>query len=156
MVYILGIWPTLEAHLEFLSSPARDEILGPQESILAFGWTAHMKLNGIDCLPLDAPVLALERLDVKGDCASAFEQAAARHAHFLQGSHPFKVAHGWRLDAPAGRHETLIFSGWQHTQDHVTFAEKQKGNSCSDTAAIVGGYVQIELHHAWNIEHKQE
>lgn len=154
LVYILGIWPSLDAHLRFLASPARDEVLGPQENVLHFCWTAHMALDGMSSLPLDAPVLAIERWSVSGDCVDAFHQAAIKHAQLLKRSHPFAVAHGWRCDAPAGSHEALIFTGWESAQAHVTFAATQKGHSAAHYAALNGQYGEMELHHARNLERK--
>ncbi|KAH7401662.1 hypothetical protein BKA66DRAFT_405817 [Pyrenochaeta sp. MPI-SDFR-AT-0127] len=148
LIYILGIWPSLEAHLDFLASPARDAVLGPQEDVLDFCWTVHMVLDGMASLPLDAPVLAIERLSVRGDCVDAFDQAAVQHAQLLKRSHPFAVAHGWRCDAPAGSHEALIFTGWENTQAHVAFAATHDGHH----AALLGQYEHIELHHATNLE----
>ena len=156
LIYILGVWPSLEAHLEFLASPARDEVLGPQENVLQFCWTVHMKLEGMSSLPLDAPVLAIEILSVKGDCVDAFDQAAMRHTQLLLGgSHPFKVAHGWRCDAVAGSHEALIFSGWLNAHAHVTFTARQEGYGDGDNAAIAGQYEEIQVHHARNLERKE-
>ncbi|CAO2658735.1 Nn.00g064580.m01.CDS01 [Neocucurbitaria sp. VM-36] len=155
LIYILGIWPGLDAHLKFLASPERDEVLGPQESMLQFCWTVHMGLDDMSSLPLDAPILAIERLSVKGDCINAFDQAVIRHMQLRQGSHPFKVAHGWRCDAAAGSHEALIFTGWENAQAHVTFAVNQKGHSDGDSAAINGKYEEIHVHHARNLERNE-
>tara|TARA_R110002003_G_scaffold52_28_gene4618 strand:+ start:2790 stop:3065 length:276 start_codon:yes stop_codon:yes gene_type:complete len=90
----LGVWPNLEAHLKFLASPARNEVLGPQEAMLEFQWTAHVELDSMSSLPLDAPILALKRLSVKeivwklrSGCNKAM------HTQAVQGSHPLKVAH---------------------------------------------------------------
>ncbi|KAF1849921.1 uncharacterized protein K460DRAFT_360771 [Cucurbitaria berberidis CBS 394.84] len=154
LIYILGTWPSLEAHLDFLASPARHEILGPQENMLQFSWTIHIELDGMSSLPLDAPVLAIEILSVKGDYINAFNQAVMRHTQLLQGSHPFRVAHGWRCDMAAGSHEALIFSGWENAQAHVTFAA-QEGHSDCDNAAINGQYEEIQVHHATNLEREE-
>ncbi|KAJ4365233.1 hypothetical protein N0V83_008851 [Neocucurbitaria cava] len=155
LIYILGIWPSLDAHLEFLASPERDEILGPQEDMLDFCWSVHMGLDGMSSLPLDAPVLAIEIMKIKGDCVEAFDQAVIRHTQHILGSHPFKVAHGWRCDAAAGSHEALIFTGWENTQAHVTFAVNQEGHRDGDKAALNGQYEVIQVHHAKNLERKE-
>ncbi|KAF2127276.1 hypothetical protein P153DRAFT_368588 [Dothidotthia symphoricarpi CBS 119687] len=147
LLYILGIWPSLAAHQEFLASPAREEILGPQEEMLQFQWTVHMELDGMSSLPLDAPILAIERFSVDGSAVEAFEQAAMRHAQHGKGNHSFKVAHGWQCDATVGSHEALVFSGWESTQAHVPFATRQEGS-----AAVEEGCRSILVHHAWNVE----
>ena len=119
LIYILGIWPNLEAHLKFLDSPARDEVLGPQEDMLQFCWTVHVEIDGLHLLPLEAPVLAMERLRFKEECVEDLERDVTSYAQQLRGNHTFKVAHGWRCDAP-GTHEALVFTGWETAQTHVT------------------------------------
>jgi heme-degrading monooxygenase HmoA len=154
LIYILGSWLSLEQHRRFLASPSRNEVLGPQESVLQFCWTVHMELDSMSSLPLDAPVLAIERLLVEENSIDMFDQAALRHARHLQGSHPFKVVHGWRCDTPTGRHEALIFSGWKNADAHVTFKEKDEGRSDGDSAAVSVQHEQMLVHHAWNLERK--
>ncbi|KAF2035359.1 hypothetical protein EK21DRAFT_106898 [Setomelanomma holmii] len=156
LLYILGIWPNLDAHHRFLASPERDEVLGPEESMLDFQWSVHVELDSMNSLPLDAPILALEILAVREDCVEEFDQAATKHAQALQGSNPFKVAHGWRCDARTGSHEALIFTGWNNTQAHVTFSSRQKShsNGVSDQAPILGQYEELPIHHFWDVERK--
>ncbi|KAF1921982.1 hypothetical protein BDU57DRAFT_511094 [Ampelomyces quisqualis] len=151
-LYILGIWRDMQQHLDFLASPTRDEVLGPQEDMLDFRWTVHMKLDSISVLPLDAPVLALERLQVGADGSVAFDQAATKHVQHLQGSHNCKVAYGWRCDAKSRGHEALIFSGWENAQAHVSFRARQQDNGDSNSAIILGEYEELLVHHATNLE----
>jgi heme-degrading monooxygenase HmoA len=146
-LYILGIWRDLQQHQDFLASPARDEVLGPQEDMLDFQWTVHIEVEGMSSLPLDAPVLAIERLSVPEDCVDAFEQAAARNL----GNNPFKVAQGWRCDTAAGSHEALIISGWEHAQAHVSFTARQKRHGDREH----GPYEELLVHHAVNLEPKE-
>lgn len=61
LIFILGLWPNLEAHRAFLASPRAAEVLGPQEGMLEFRWAVHMELDAMDSLPLDAPVMATSR-----------------------------------------------------------------------------------------------
>src|SRR5699024_7475874 len=61
LIYILGTWPSLNAHIDFLASPSKDHILGPQEKMLQFCWTVHVELGGVNLLPLDMPILVIER-----------------------------------------------------------------------------------------------
>jgi heme-degrading monooxygenase HmoA len=149
LIYILGMWPSLDAHLKFLASPARDEVLGPQEDMLDFCWTVHIELDGMSLLPLDAPVLAIERMRVREEHVEAFDQAVTRHTEELQGSHPSKVAHGWRCDAAPGSHEAILFTGWETAQAHATPAFEKS------TAAIDKQYKIMQVIHAWNLERKE-
>jgi hypothetical protein len=113
-----------------------------------------MELGGMSLLPLDAPVLAIERMRVRGDCIEAFNQAVITHTQQRQGSYPFKVAHGWRCDAAPGSYEVLIFSGWETAQAHVTFTAN-KSHSNSGVAPTDGQYETMQVAHAWNMERKE-
>lgn len=144
LIYILGIWPSLEAHVDFLTSPSRDDILGPQEDLLQFGWTVHVDVGGMSLLPLDAPILAIERIRVSEEYTQASDRAVERHAQELRGSHPFRVAYGWRCDAGPKSQEALIFSGWKTAQVHVAFPV-QGGED--------GQYEVVQITHARNLEH---
>jgi hypothetical protein len=145
LIYILGMWPSLDAHLKFLASPARDEVLGPQEDMLDFCWTVHIELDGMSLLPLNAPVLAVERMRVRGEHVDAVDQAVTRHTEEL---HPSKVAHGWRCDAAPGSHEAFLFTGCETAHAHAIFAIK-------NTAAIDNQYETMQVIHAWNLERKE-
>ena len=146
IIYILGVWPSLDAHLEFLASPERDEILGPQEDMLQFCWTIHVEIGGdMSSLPLDAPILSIERIRVQEGSTSAFGQSMKGHLQELQGSHHFKAAHGRWCDTTPENHEGLIFSGWPTVQAHVIFATK---DDCDEQ------YEMIQIIHVRNLEHK--
>ncbi|EUC46950.1 hypothetical protein COCMIDRAFT_25149 [Bipolaris oryzae ATCC 44560] len=145
VIYILGTWPSLDAHIDFLASPSKDQILGPQEKMLQFCWTVHVELGGVNLLPLDAPILAIERISVSEESTRGFGEAVHRHAQQLQGSHPFKLAHGWRCDAVPNHHEAIIFSGWQTPQAHVAFAAKNNQD---------GQYKTLQMTCARNLERK--
>lgn len=152
IVYILGMWPDLDTHLVFLSSPTAGEILGPQEDVLSFEWTTHMELDSMQSLPLDAPILAIERVIVDQNCADAFNYAATNHLRHSGGSHPRKLAFGWRIDAPVESHEAIIFTGWATVQAHVTFAAWQTCLGDGDPAKIRGQYEVLVSHHGINLE----
>jgi hypothetical protein len=154
-MYILGIWRDLKQHLDFLASPARGEILGPQEDILEFEWTVHMDVESMSSLALDAPILALERLSVGESSVKALDPAVMSYVQQLRGSHPFTVTYGWRCDAAPGSYEAIIFSGWEIPQAHVPFAARQQRHGNGDHATIIGQYEDILVHHAWNLERKR-
>lgn len=153
LVYILGTWPSLVAHETFLASPKRNEVLGPQENLLQFEWTVHMELDAMSSLPLDAPIIAIERFSVQGKFVDAFEQATIRHAQLANSTSSFKVAHGWRCDAAAAmerRHEAIVFSGWESVQAHTAFGERQEAKNATVECEKVN---RLLVHHAWNLEH---
>jgi hypothetical protein len=156
LIYILGIWPNLEAHLEFLDSPMRDEVLGPQEDILEFCWTVHVELDGMHLLPLGAPILAMERLLFKHECVENFETAVTKYAQRLQGSHAFRTVHGWRCDTAHGTHEAFVFTGWETAQTHVTLTASldDGGGDDDDTTALHERAETVQIIHARNLERK--
>jgi heme-degrading monooxygenase HmoA len=156
LIYILGAWPSLDAHLEFLASPARHEVLSPQEDMLQFCWTIHTVLGGIDLLPLDAPILAVERMRVGADHVEAFYQAMTRHTDGLRGSHPFKMAWGWRDDAAPESREAVLFTGWETARAHVTFPTKKNCIDCdNEVAAIDEPWETMYVTHIGNLERKE-
>jgi heme-degrading monooxygenase HmoA len=144
LIYILGIWPSLDAHNKFLASPARDEVLGPQEDMLEFRWSVHMELSTMDELPLDAPVIAITRLFIRGEEVDAYNSAAVNDQHTIaKATRPFNVVYGWRLDSAPGKHEALQFTGWEDAQAHAAFEDARDGSA-------VGA--EYEVHHVWNME----
>lgn len=136
LVFILGIWPSLDAHHQFLSSPARDDVLGPQEDLLDFQWSLHMELDAMTSLPLDAPVLAITRLFIKGECVTAYEQAAAKNTRIVADISQHKALNGWRYDAEPGKHEAIIFTGWDSVQAHHAFFAKAADTDFSNVSAL--------------------
>jgi hypothetical protein len=107
-------------------------------------------------LPLDAPILATEKLRVGGDYIETFDQAVARHTDRLHGSHPFKMAWGWRCDAAPESHEAVHFTGYKTAQAHATLATKK---SCTDSdievAVIDIPCETMHVTHARNLEPKE-
>ncbi|CAI6338610.1 unnamed protein product [Periconia digitata] len=45
LIFILGLWPSLHAHREFLASPHAAAVLGAQEKMLDFESTVHMEFD---------------------------------------------------------------------------------------------------------------
>lgn len=59
--HIFGIRLSLAAHVEFLTSAARDEVLGPQVDKLAYSWTVNMKLDDTSSALFRLPIIASKR-----------------------------------------------------------------------------------------------
>ncbi|KAF2635848.1 hypothetical protein P280DRAFT_473492 [Massarina eburnea CBS 473.64] len=153
LIFILGLWPSLEAHAEFLSSTHAGEILGPQEAMLEFRWAVHVGLNDMTALPLEAPVLSLTRRTVNDGDVDAYKKATTKEEQAIISSSSHKVVSGWRLDAAEGSHEALLFSGWTSAQASAVFnASRQTEMHCDDHVATGGLYETLEVHHAWNLE----
>lgn len=150
LVYIFGVWPSLDAHLEFLASPARSEILGPQENILDFQWTAHLELNAISPLLLDVPFIAIEKVDVNGDQVGAWNQDIDEHVRHLQKTDQLDVIHGWRCDTPIGSHEAITLTRVLSLDPDVAFAGRH--TALDPQGNDTGAYRSILFHRARNIE----
>jgi heme-degrading monooxygenase HmoA len=125
LVFILGFWPSLEAHRGFLASPRAAEVLGSQESMLEFRWALHMELDTMASLPLDAPVLAITRRQVREDDVAAYDKALATEKDALVQGSKHKVVGGWRVDAAPGVHEALLFTGWENAQAYAASSARQ-------------------------------
>jgi hypothetical protein len=150
-LYILGIWRDLKQHVDFLASPARDEVLGSQEGILEFQWSLHIELEDMSSLPLGAPILAIERLSVEEEHIGAIDQAAKRHVQHLQGN-PFRAVYGWRCDENFGSREVLIFSGCETVPAHVGLSTWQQNDEEPDSASISEHFKEVLVHHTKNLE----
>jgi len=147
-LYVLGIWRDIKQHSDFLASPGRDEILGPQEDMLDFEWTVHIEVEGMDALPLDAPVLAIERLVAK-DGVVVFEQAAESYVQRLQENTLFKILYNQRCDTASPRAETVFLTGWETVEDHFSFSKRLQDRNDVEASGMVE---QLLLHHAKNLE----
>lgn len=153
LIYIFGFWPSLNAHLNFLASPARDEVLGSQEAILDFQWTIHLELDATTSQLFDAPNLVIERFDVDGANIDTWNQVVADHARKLQRKDrgPIGVMCAWRCDMPTGCHESAILTTWS-SGGHGSTEEVE--NMALDYDHD-GSFRRILLHRAWNMEPTQ-
>lgn len=153
LIYIFGFWPSLDAHLKFLASPARDEVLGPQEAILDFQWTIHLELDATTRQLFDAPFLAVTRLDVDAADVEAYNQVVADHAQkaLSKDRGPLGVTYAWRCDLPAGSHESVILTTWG-SKGH---GSPEAGRHIALEHDDDGSFRRILFHRAWNIERTQ-
>lgn len=152
LVFILGLWPSLEAHHEFLASPRAAEVLGPQAGMLEFRWTVHMELDAMASLPLDAPVMSLTRRTVQKDDVDAYGKAVAHERQDILDSSAHRVASGWRVDAAPGIHEALLFAGWENAQAHAAFRARQTERGHLTATDVL--YETLETYNAVNMERK--
>jgi hypothetical protein len=152
LMFILGLWRSLEAHHEFVASPRAAEILGPQESVLEFRWTVHMELDAMASLPLEAPVMTLTRRLVREDGVDAYDKAFATEKQAIFDSSEHNVVSGWRLDAAPGVHEALLFAGWETAQAHAVFRARQTLLCKDDHTSNSRLYETFQTYHARNME----
>jgi heme-degrading monooxygenase HmoA len=149
LVFILGLWESLEAHREFLASFRAAEVLGPQESMMEFRWSGHVELGAMAELPLGAPILAVERRRVRDGDVDAYVKAAVVEKGDLRERSRHEVVSGWRVDAAPGVREALVFTGWETAQD---YAARQTTNYVNGQAATSATHEVLESYTARNME----
>ncbi|ORY12224.1 hypothetical protein BCR34DRAFT_483035 [Clohesyomyces aquaticus] len=151
LIYIFGLWPSLDAHLEFLASPRSSEVLGPQEEQLDFQWALHMNLDAMSSLPLDAPVMAISMVVIKEHDIDAYNQSiTATRRLFSDASRPYRIVNGWRCDPTSRNHEAVMFTGWPSVEAHSAFVTEGRKNP--DFARMEALYQTVEVRHARTLE----
>jgi hypothetical protein len=158
-IYILGSWPTVEAHHAFLSSPIKTEILGPQEHVFDFQWGIHVpssdgEKGGMENLPLNAPVLAVARLFIKPEKEQTdqYQRVLDKYRHLIvDATKPWAVFDGWRCDAPDGEPEALMLSGWESEGAHDEFRVRVRGAN-EEYAGIRETYRGMSVVHVRDLE----
>lgn len=147
LIYIFGIWTSLDAHLEFLASPACSEVLGPQEDMLRFEWTIHLETADVPHLLLKSPFVAIQRLEVDAVHVDRYNEAISKHLQALQFPGLVEIRHEWRCDAPIRNLQSVILTSWGSEIWCNIDVRKDIAFASTD------GSRDILLHHAWNIEH---
>lgn len=124
-LYILGVWPTLEAHKAFLSSPDRARILGPQEDQTEFRWSMHVEARSMEDLPLKAPVMYFSRVFAQSERKDEVRDALkGRSDRAREATTPYPVLEGVSLEPDASKNEFVSFTGWSSEAAHKEFGEK--------------------------------
>lgn len=131
IVIVLGIWPSLAAHQAFSDSPGRQAILRDQEECLDFKWVVHTEIDKMSSLPLDAPILAIERVHVKGgEHVMEYDRTMKNEIKkSLEYTKPYSVVMEWRCDSGPGEQESLIFTGFENVEAYRSFATKARAES---------------------------
>jgi hypothetical protein len=117
-IYILGIWPSLGRHHEFLASPEKSAILDSQEESFDFGWVIHVPMNEMEDLPLKAPVLDLGYFRFKEGQDGRFGDVWAKYRdQVVECTNPYPVMDGWRVDVNKGDlKEFVVLTGWEEKE----------------------------------------
>jgi heme-degrading monooxygenase HmoA len=158
LVYVLGQWPSLAAHNAFLASPEREQILSHQTHQLDFLWMLHLDLPEgktiEDALPFAAPVLGIARMmfTASGPGVDVYKRIWINHwSKIVDATRPYPLCDGWRIDAPEGKAEHVILTGWESVEAHSQFRESMR--EASPEYASVGDHVEgREVRHARNME----
>lgn len=130
IIHVLGTWPTLAAHHAFIESPTRLDVLRDQEGLLDFAWVLHVEIDSMSSLPLDAPVLAIERLHVKsGEHVIEYNLIMSGLVGRIQeATEHYRVVVGWRCDSEPGKQESLVFTGFE-TSSHASTVKARVGSA---------------------------
>ncbi|KAF2200445.1 hypothetical protein GQ43DRAFT_73084 [Delitschia confertaspora ATCC 74209] len=155
LIYILGLWPSLDAHNAFLASPEKQRVLGPQEDQMEFQWAVHVELDAVESLPLDAPVMAIARVFISHGGTNTYRKEndgaiAKQVSNIFEATKPYKATYGWRLDAEQGSSEVLVFSGWESAEAYATYTLRAGWET--EYAELRDQCVGIQVHHGRNIE----
>jgi hypothetical protein len=129
-IYILGLWPSLAAHQEFLASPKSKEILGPQEDKLEFIWGSHVPLDSYDQLPLKTNLVAFTRLWIAPKDVEGYQEIVDQNQPVVASvTAPHPVYTTWRIDAPEDKPESFLFTGWENLAVHEAFMAQRTAES---------------------------
>jgi hypothetical protein len=127
-IFILGTWPSVDKHQEFLSNEQlKVEVLGEQEDDMSFEWSAHVPLwdnaNGIETLNIiDGTLLGIHRLKIKAEDVEGFTTSLNSSLDLLEGSSRHRVLGGWNVDCEGKEiREWIFLTAWPGG----TFAERE-------------------------------
>ncbi|KAL2060662.1 hypothetical protein VTL71DRAFT_9303 [Oculimacula yallundae] len=156
LIYILGVWPSLARHTEFLQSPEKAEILDSQNNLFDFGWVLHVEIGekGMDELPLDAPVMAITRLFLKdgpGHVEACEEIERKYRGVVAEGEKTWSVVDGWRIDCEEGKNEGVMVTGWEGMDAHKAFTDRTRKENPEYTL-VARHYEFMEVRHVRNME----
>jgi heme-degrading monooxygenase HmoA len=150
LIYVFGIWPSLEAHKAFLSSPSKSAILAPQDDLVDFNWMLHIPLSDMEDLPLDAPVLSIARMQPFGGGERLVEFTDVIEK-YIRLATPWKRVDRWRVDCEEGKKELVLLSGWESIDSHESFTSGVRRDH-SQYASAMGHLEKGEIKHARNME----
>jgi len=152
LIYILGIWPSLDRHEEFLASAHKSEILDEQDELFDFQWIIHTEIKGgMEAVPLQAPVLGIARLLIRKEGVSAYQAVVDTYTNVIEkGTKPYKPFAAWRVDCEEGKYEHLVITGWQKEGDHAIFTQKTR--EYPEYAAVWENYEGMDVRHAIDME----
>jgi len=69
----------------------------------------------------------------------------------IEASKPYPVVSGWRVDAEEGKHEMVIYTGWESVEAHSTFTAQQREVD-EQFRAMTDCYEGFEVKHGRNME----
>lgn len=160
IVFNLGLWPSLEAYDAFQASSEKDRVLGPQEALTDYQWSATIEIESMASLPLDAPCMTVTRAFLKdgNHPEEYFRKINGLKAPIEEETKPNPLLFGWTTDSKPGRMKWLMFVGWQSKQHHKDYAQMLRENheQYAEFPTIPAHYAEGTIHmHTTNMERKQ-
>jgi hypothetical protein len=104
-----------------------------------------LELKATNPLLLDAPFIAVKRLNVKADYAVTYNQDIQAHVRRVKLIDPLNVTHGWRCDALAGNHDAIILISPTYTGPHITSASGR--TLLSRDGDVEEAFQETQVHH---------
>jgi heme-degrading monooxygenase HmoA len=103
----------------------------------------HVELDPDDApLPLDAPIISVNKHFIKAGQRQAFEREFGQVQHLLQNyTKPRPTAGGWRIEKESdGKEEWILFSGFESVDDHHGFAKSAQFGEYKRILKYVDGF----------------
>ncbi len=98
-------------------------------------------------------MLGIARLHIKsGEHVTRYQNVVGKYGDLiLEGTKPYPMAVGWRVDSEEGKQEHVILTGWETKDKHTEFTKKTR-EEFPDYAAVRDSYEGMEIKHARNME----
>lgn len=153
LIYILGLWPSLNRHKEFLHSPHKAEILDEQDELFDFQWIIHTEIDGgLEVVPVQAPVMGIARLFIKEDGVAGYQAVVDKYGKVIEeGTKPYKSFAAWRVDCEDGKYEHLVITGWEKEGNHAAFTQKTR-QEYPEYAGVRENYEGMDVKHVRHME----
>ncbi|KAE8443685.1 hypothetical protein EG329_001457 [Mollisiaceae sp. DMI_Dod_QoI] len=153
LIYILGIWPSLNRHKEFLASSHKAEILDEQDELFDFQWIIHTKIGdeGIEEVPIEAPVMGIARFFIKKEGVNVYQAIVDKYGRLRgEGTKPYKSVAEWRVDCKEGKYEHVVITGWENEGDHADFTKRMREDP--EYKEVRDNYEGMDVKHARDME----
>ncbi|KAG9019302.1 hypothetical protein FRB90_004015 [Tulasnella sp. 427] len=168
-LYIVGLWPSIEAHEAFLPSEENKQLLSSLEGKVGVEWMYHAQIGtsasddaivgDVPKLISEAPVIAIGRHGVKGASKAVFEETWRAGSGGLRSFSGREPVGGWRVGRVFGvknndgekgfKEETdeewVVLSGWDAVERHSAFAGSEEFKKYSKMRPYV---VTFDVKHA--------
>ena len=108
-----------------------------------------------DVIPFRAPVLGIERVffETSASRVDAYETVLEkRRRTVVDATRPYPLFGGWKADAPDGKAEYVMLTGWESVDAHSEFTKEGTREENQEDVGARNHGVEIEIRHARNME----